>query len=146
MKKRFLLIGTVLIVGNVAFAVTLQRPGSQNKQVATAQQESAQAMLVQLLQERGLEKESALQKVMNLFTADPFVANAQLDILLSEVKMLKADKVYDYLSKQALFSKTVDLGSYDALIRMVHDIENIHPDSALREILKRTAQKNSSIA
>ena len=146
MKKRFLLIGTVLIIGNVAFAVSLQRPGSQNKQLSTAKHEGVQAALVQRLHARGLEKESAVQKASTLFAGDPLMVNAQLEILFSELKVLDTEKVYDYLAKQALFSKTVDLASYDALIRMVHEIEGRHPDASARETLKGVAQKNSSIA
>lgn len=144
MKKKIVLIGTVLLIGNLAFAVELNRVALIHEHKTVLFDHSV-ATVIEALHAKGLEKEMAQRKVEALFGADMVTSSRRIDTLAAAFPELEMQKMTGYFAECALHEKKVDLGSYDALVRMMQGIGKKVLDEKEYSRLRRVAKANSQI-
>ena len=133
MNKR-ILISTVFI-SNIIFASVLP---SQISQISLNENRVGTfSSLISLhLYKRGLDKEIAQKKVSNFLIGEDFENDLMIHNILSNLDMLDYDSVVEYIASSALYSKEVDLSSYDTIIGMVQIINNNLDKLTLQKIEK----------
>ena len=138
------LVMTVLIVGNAAAAlqaVTLPQPQERHD---AAPDIPASEHIAALLCERGLEPEAAEARSRQLFSG-PVPTLSQLQRLSSALDGVELAMLEEALVKRALFSKPVDFGSTDTLVRLIQEATGRAVDdrtlSLLHEATRRHREK-----
>ncbi|MCD6190277.1 MAG: hypothetical protein J7K14_01900 [Sulfurimonas sp.] len=133
MNKR-ILISTVFI-SNIIFASVL--PSQINQISLNENRVGTFSSLISLhLYKRGLDKEIAQKKVSNFLIGEDFENDLMIHNILSNLDMLDYDSVVEYIASSALYSKEVDLSSYDTIIGMVQIINNNLDKLTLQKIEK----------
>ncbi len=133
MNKR-ILISTVFI-SNIIFASVLP---SQINQINLNKNRlgTFSTVVSQHLYKRGLDKEIAQKKVSNFLVGEDFENELMLQNILSNFDMLQYESVIEYIASSALYSKEVDLSSYDTIIGMVQKINSNLDELTLQKIEK----------
>ncbi len=133
MNKR-ILISTVFI-SNIIFASVLP---SQINQINLNKNRlgTFSTVVSQHLYKRGLDKEIAQKKVSNFLVGEDFENELMLQNILSNLDMLEYESVVEYIASSALYSKEVDLSSYDTIIGMVQKINSNLDELTLQKIEK----------
>jgi len=133
MNKR-ILISTVFI-SNIIFASVL--PSQINQISLNENRVGTFSSFISLhLYKRGLDKEIAQKKVSNFLIGEDFENDLMIHNILSNLDMLDYDSVVEYIASSALYSKEVDLSSYDTIIGMVQIINNNLDKLTLQKIEK----------
>ena len=133
MNKR-ILISTVFI-SNIIFASVL--PSQINQINFNKNRVGTFSSLISLhLYKRGLDKEIAQKKVSNFLIGEDFENDLMIHNILSNLDMLDYDSIVEYIASSALYSKEVDLSSYDTIIGMVQIINNNLDKLTLQKIEK----------
>ena len=102
--------------------------------------------IANILHNRGLELNAA-QKI-----SDEFLGNDEelFSILLENIKnrcsVLSKDEIMNYISNLALQRKSIELDSYSALIKMVHQIKHASPSKETLLELQNIANLNNAYA
>ena len=133
MNKR-ILISTVFI-SNIIFASVLP---SQINQISLNKNRlgTFSTVVSQHLYKRGLDKEIAQKKVSSFLIGEDFENDLMIQNILSNLSMLEYDSVIEYIANSALYSKEVDLSSYDTIIGMVQKINSNLDKLTLQKIEK----------
>ena len=137
MNKR-ILISTVFI-SNIIFASVLP---SQINQINLNKNRlgTFSTVVSQHLYKRGLDKEVAQKKVSNFLLGADFENELMMQNILSNLDMLQYDSVVEYIANATLYSKEVDLSSYDTIIGMVQMINSNLDKLTLQKIEKVSAE------
>ncbi len=142
MNKR-ILISTVFI-SNIIFASVL--PSQINQINFNKNRVGTFSSLISLhLYKRGLDKEIAQKKVSNFLIGEDFENDLMIHNILSNLDMLDYNSVVEYIASSALYSKEVDLSSYDTIIGMVQKIKNTNLDELTLEKIERVSLGNKKI-
>ena len=141
MNKR-ILISTVFI-SNIIFASVL--PSQINQISLNENRVGTFSSLISLhLYKRGLDKEIAQKKVSNFLIGEDFENDLMIHNILSNLDMLDYDSVVEYIASSALYSKEVDLSSYDTIIGMVQIINN-NLDKLTLQTIEKVSLENRKI-
>ena len=65
--------------------------------------------------------------------------------ILSNLDMLEYDSVVEYIASATLYSKEVDLSSYDTVIGMVQKIKNTNLDKLTLQNIEKVSLQNKKI-
>ena len=142
MNKR-ILISTVFI-SNIIFASVL--PSQINQISFNKNRVGTFSSLISLhLYKRGLDKEIAQKKVSNFLIGEDFENDLMIHNILSNLDMLDYNSVVEYIASSALYSKEVDLSSYDTIIGMVQKIKNTNLDELTLEKIEKVSLENKKI-
>jgi hypothetical protein len=144
MKPKIVLIGTVLLFGNLSFAVEFDRVAFVHVTETVRFDHSVQNV-VEALQAKGLEPEVALRKTEKLFSSDRAVSSRRINTLVSAFPELPSGAMTDYLAECALHGKKVDLSSYDALVRLMQSVSEKAMGEKEYERVRRVAEANGRI-
>jgi hypothetical protein len=144
MKKINLLYSTL-----VATALTIS-PFLTTPLSATVTQSTKTSTLsyniANILHNRGLERNSA-QKISDDFLAnDEELFSVLLENIENRCSVLSRDEIMDYISNLALRRKSIELDSYSALIKMVHQIKHASPSKETLAELQHIANMNNAYA
>jgi hypothetical protein len=144
-KIKFVFFGTVLLIGNLVFALpagNIQR----FRQDVTATDRSLLDSIILALVEMGLEYDVAKNRAETLFGGDHSTAAMSLYNLKSAFPEMDYESMVKYLSKMAMHGRNVDLASYDTLISIIQSTNHgLLSDSESYEKLDRVARLNGSI-
>ena len=91
---------------------------------------------------RGIERNASKKIAKRIFDGDNGATNIMLANLQSNYTTISKQEIIDFLSTEALFSKNVDLSSYDYLVSMVYKIKNRPLSSENLKELSYIAKKN----
>ena len=142
MKSRILI--TTVFVSNIIFASVV--PSQINQINFNKNRVGAFSSLISLhLYKRGLDKEIAQKKVSNFLIGEDFENDLMIHNILSNFDMLDYDSVVEYIASSALYSKEVDLSSYDTIIGMVQKIKNTNLDELTLEKIEKVSLQNKKI-
>jgi len=141
MNKR-ILISTVFI-SNIIFASVLP---SQINQINLNKNRlgSFSTVVSQYLYKKGLDKEVAQKKVSNFLMGEDFENELMLQNILSNLDMLQYDNVVEYIASSALYSKKIDLSSYDTIIGMLQTV-NSNLDKLTLQKIEKVSLENKKI-
>ncbi len=109
--------------------------------IQTQQTTTVKSSLAKILHKRGLDEDSA-EEISAKVIDDEELFALMLENLLFECTDISKEEVLNYLSKEALFRKTVSLESYDYLLAMISSIKQKPLDSEILTKLSKTAKKN----
>ena len=142
MNKK-ILISTVFI-SNIIFASVLP---SQINQISLNKNRigTFSTIVSQHLYKRGLDKEIAQKKVSNFLIGEDFENDLMIHNILSNLDMLEYDSVVEYIASATLYSKEVDLSSYDTVIGMVQKIKNTNLDKLTLQNIEKVSLQNKKI-
>jgi hypothetical protein len=144
MKHKRVLIGTILLFGNLAFAVELERAGVERETETVLFDHSVQSV-VETLRAKGLEPETAQRKAEGLFGAERAFSSRRIDVFVAAFPELPSGSITDYLAECALHGRHVDLCSYDALVRMMQSVSRKVPGGNEYDRVRRVAEANGRI-
>jgi len=140
MKKTYILysvlVATALSV-NPLYATKLSVTPIQ-----TNKRNSLSFGIAKILYNRGINSDSAIKISENFFadtTEDFFVMIKNIEDISSS---LNEDDIMEYLSSLALQRKTIDLSSYDSLVKMFQSIKQVTPSKNNLEELHSIAKVN----
>ena len=145
MKIKFVFFGTVLLIGNLVFALPAGNMQRFRQDVA-AVDHSLLDSVIMVLVEMGLEYDVAKNRAENLFGGDHTTAAMSLYNLKSAFPEIDYDTLVKHLGKMAMKGRNIDLASYDTLISMIQSINHgLLSNSKSYEKLHRVARINSGI-
>jgi hypothetical protein len=144
MKQKSILIVTVLLFGNLAFAVELDRSAFERESEIVLSDHSVQTV-VEALQAKGLEPETAQRKAGELFGAGGAFSLRRIAVFAAAFPELPPGAITGYLAECALHGKNVDLCSYDALVRMMQSVSKKVPGKEEYDRVRRVAKANGRI-
>jgi hypothetical protein len=130
---------------NPAVAQTNLRPVTTAASLQEQEEERLSVEISDALEAKGLEHEAA-REITQLYVGKEIKKIERTVEAITASTRLRREEVIAYLSHEALFRKRPNLYSYDALVRMVSEITQRHPDTALLAQLRSIAEKNSTIA
>lgn len=139
MKKNQNILSLVLLTSSLTlsplFASTI------NPQART-QSNSLSSNIANNLYSRGIDRDASKKIAKRVFDEDDMAADIMLTNLQNNYTTLSHKEIVNFLSTEALLSKSVDLSSYDYLVSMVYKIKNKPlSDESLKE-LSSIAKKN----
>ena len=145
MKRRVLFLGTVLLIGNLAFAL----PSNQNMRVRADISKYDNAFVrnvVDQLVARGLDYDVAEARVATLFGDDHAIAAISLHNFKLAFPEISHEHLIAYLSDRALFEKQMNMASYDTLVHMLQKTgKKLALSNESYQKLEQVARLNSSI-
>ena len=142
MNKR-ILISTVFI-SNIIFASVL--PSQINQINLNKNRLGTFSSLVSLhLYKRGLDKDVAHKKVSNFLIGGDFENDLMIQNILSNFNTIEYDNVVEYIANSALYSKEVDLSSYDTIIGMVQKTDGVSLDKLTLQKIEKVSLENKKI-
>ena len=142
MNKR-ILISTVFI-SNIIFASVL--PSHVNQITFNKNRLGTFSSLVSLhLYKRGLDKDVAHKKVSNFLIGGDFENDLMIQNILSNLDVLEYGSVVEYIADSALYSKEVDLSSYDTIIGIVQKADGINLDKLTLQKVEKVSLQNKKI-
>jgi len=75
-----------------------------------------------LLQAKGMNSEVAIMRAKEVFGEESEKASLYLHNLQHSFDTQIMQKVYEFISKKALFKETIQFGSYDQMLRMMQQV------------------------
>ena len=90
-----------------------------------------------LLQEKGMNPESALIRAQEVFGNESEKASLYLHNFQKSFNASIMKRIYDYISHKALFQEEIKFGSYDQILRMM---QQVHTSSLSEDELKEIRQ------
>lgn len=136
MKKNQNILSLVLLTSSLTLSPLLA--SSINSQTRT-QTSSLSNNIANNLYSRGIDRDASKKIAKNLFSEDDKTADIMLKNLQNNYNKISQKDIVNFLSSEALLSKSVDLSSYDYLVSMVHKIKN-------KPLSKESLSKLNSIA
>jgi len=141
--KSNILITTVLI-SNIIFASVL--PAQINQTNFNKKRVGTFSSAVSLhLFKRGLEEEIAQKKVSDFLVGEDFENDLMIHNILSAFDSIEYDNVLDYIANSTLYSKEVDLSSYETIVGMVQKIDGVSLDKLTLEKIEKVSLENKMI-
>jgi hypothetical protein len=97
----------------------------------------------ELLQSKGMNPEVAIIRAREVFGSESEKASLYIHNLqhFFDTEIIK--KVYEYISKKALFKDTVLFGSYDHMLRMMQEVHSVSLSEAELRQIRQISQANS---
>ncbi|WP_345993485.1 hypothetical protein [Sulfurimonas sp. HSL-1716] len=144
--KREILIVTVLMT-NIAFASVLPagvrtiREIDTNKNTINTLSSAASMRLYK----RGLEKETANQKVLRSLNGDEHTNSLMAQNIMDHFKEIKNEDIVRYISDCALFEKKVNLSSYDDIIALLQKTNRFKLDEDSLKKIQKISLENQKI-
>lgn len=136
----------VLLLGNTAFSLQYL---PQSRSIPDTRQRSDRSIhqhISTLLRARGLDEEIAKQKAIRLFINAESTIDTKLRHLQAHPALaIKSDAIDDALTKRALFGRSLDLDSYDALVRFVQEVKRRPLDDEALTAIRQIATLNQSL-
>ncbi len=145
MKIKFVFFGTVLLIGNLVFALPAGNIQRFRQDVAVVDHSLLDNVILALV-EMGFEYDVAKNRAETLFGGDHMTAAMSLYNLKSAFPEIDHDVMVKHLSKLAVYGRSIDLASYDTLISIIQSTNHellLNSDSY--EKLYRVARLNGSI-
>jgi len=142
MNKK-ILISTVFI-SNIIFASVL--PSQINQINLNKNRLASFSNTVSLhLYKRGLDKKVAQKKVSDFLVGEDFENDLMIHNILSSFDNIEYENIVEYIANSALYSKEVDLSSYDTIIGMVQKIKNTNLDELTLQKIEKVSLQNAKI-
>ena len=142
MNKR-ILISTVFI-SNIIFASVL--PSQITQTNLNKNRVGIFSSLASLyLYKRGLDKDIATKKVSSSLKGGDFENDFMIQNILSSFNTLERDSIVEYIATSALYSKEVDLCSYDTIIGMIQQTAGISLDKVTLQKIEKVSLQNTKI-
>ncbi len=142
MNKR-ILISTVFI-SNIIFASVL--PSQITQTNLNKNRVGIFSSLASLyLYKRGLDKDIATKKVSSSLKGGDFENDFMIQNILSSFNTLERDNIVEYIATSALYSKEVDLCSYDTIIGMIQQTAGISLDKVTLQKIEKVSLQNTKI-
>lgn len=142
MKNRILI--TTVFLSNIIFASVL--PSHINETNFNKNRVSTFSSAVTLyLFKRGIDKDVAQKKVSDFLVGQDFENDLMIHNILSNFNTLEYDNIVDYIANCALYSKTVDLSSYDFVIGMIQTVNTVTFDELTLQKIEKITLENRKI-
>jgi len=97
----------------------------------------------ELLQAKGLNPEVAIVRAREVFGPESEKASLYLHNLQHSFDIDIIKKVYEYISRKALFKDPILFGSYDHMLRMMQDVHSTSLGEAELRQIRQISQANS---
>jgi len=105
-----------------------------------------QHSVLKLLEDDGLEKEAAFEKVSSLFKSNYAGIDRQVANLISHPELCIDDKsLLRVLSKRALYGRNVDFRDYHSLTGLVHDTKKCALSNSERKAIHEISALNQTV-
>lgn len=102
--------------------------------------------IANILHSRGLNRDAA-QKISDEFLGqDEELFSVLIENIENRCSVLSREEIMDYMSNLALQRKSIELDSYSALIKMVHQIKHASPSKETLVELQHIANINNAYA
>ncbi|MDH4944426.1 hypothetical protein [Sulfurimonas sp. C5] len=146
MNKK-IIIFTVLIT-NITFAYALP---VEVREVSTTSEsrknsETLASMSVEALHERGLEKDTAKNKVLQSLKHGEHLSHIMAQNIIKHFDEVEHNDIVSHISDAALFGKSIDLSSYEHLISFAQKTKKLTLDQGNLEKLQKISLENQSFA
>ncbi|MCK9492194.1 MAG: hypothetical protein M0Q24_08885 [Sulfurimonas sp.] len=139
MKKNQNILSLVLLTSSLTLSPLFA--SSINPQ-ARSQSNSLSNNIANNLYSRGIDRDASKKIAKRIFDKDDGATDVMLRNLQNNYTTISKQEIVNFLSTEALLSKSVDLSSYDYLVSMVYKIKNKPlSDKSLKE-LNSIAKKN----
>ena len=113
--------------------------------VQTQQETRVSTSIAKVLHKRGLDEDAAQKISQEFVTDDEELFAAMIENLLNGCKGMSKDELLAYLSNEALFRKSVNLGEYDQLVAMVSHMHQKALDDETLQALQNVARQNRQL-
>jgi hypothetical protein len=113
--------------------------------IQTQQETRVSTSIANILHKRGLDEDAAEELSQNFVADDEELFAHMMENLLSGCKSISNEELLTYLSNEALFRKSIDLQSYDALVAMVSKVKQKALDKVTLKELQTIAQQNRQL-
>ncbi|ADR33851.1 hypothetical protein Sulku_1188 [Sulfuricurvum kujiense DSM 16994] len=102
--------------------------------------------VLKLLEDGGLEKEAAFEKVSSLFLSNHAEVDRQFDNLSRHPELgIDDESLLRVLSKRALYGRNVDFRDYHSLTGLVHDIKKCALSNSERKAIHEVSALNQTV-
>jgi hypothetical protein len=98
--------------------------------------------IAELLQAKGLNSEIAITRAKEVFGEESEKASLYLHNLQHLFDIEVVQKVYEYISRKALFKEPILFGSYDHMLRLVEDVHSTSLSEAELKQIRQISQAN----
>ncbi|EQB38758.1 hypothetical protein M947_08650 [Sulfurimonas hongkongensis] len=139
MKKNKNILSLVFLASSLTLSPLL---ASSTNQQARTQSNSLSNNIANNLYSRGIDRDVSKKIAKRIFGEDEGTTNIMLINLQNNYTSLSQQEIVNFLSTEALLSKSVDLSSYDYLVSMVYKIKNKPLSSKDLKELSYIAKKN----
>ena len=103
----------------------------------------AVAKISQLLQEKGMKAEVALQRAISVYSTESHKASLYINNFQVYFDKEIMQKVYDYIATKALFQEQINFASYDQMLRLAQQVYNSSLSEEELKQIKHIAKANS---
>ena len=142
MKSRILI--TTVFVSNIIFASVV--PSQINQINFNINRVGTFSNIVSLhLFKRGLDEEVAQKKVSDFLVGEDFENDLMIHNILSSFDNIEYENIVEYIANSALYSKEIDLSSYDTIIGMIQKINNTNLDELTLQKIEKVSLQNKKI-
>ena len=135
-----------VFISNIAFATSLPidiREIRNSKEIIINNNTKTLANRVSAhLYNKGLELDVANEKVSKVLVGDEATIDLMVINLLRHFPQLSHEDVVAYISKCALFNKSVDLSAYDDILSLVQQSSSLTLDKDILEKVKQVSFEN----
>jgi len=139
MKKNQNILSLVLLTSSLTLTPLLaSTQSSQNR----SQANSISNNIANNLYSRGIDRDASKKIAKRIFNEDNEATDIMLTNLQNSYTTISKQEIINFLSTEALLSKSVDLSSYDYLVSMVYKIKNKPLSSESLKELSSIAKKN----
>lgn len=134
----------ILAVGAVSPVITVQ---GRDRSVERRSESSALFQNVsKALEESGLERDAAEEKVYGLFAQNTPNLDVQFDNLTNRPELdINRDSLVRALSKRALYDRKIDLADYHSLTGLVHEIKGHALCDIKRQAVLEVSLQNQAV-
>ncbi|MDF1881616.1 hypothetical protein JHD50_09920 [Sulfurimonas sp. MAG313] len=96
-----------------------------------------------LLQEKGMNSEVALQRAQEVFGKESAKASLYLYNIQRSFDLEVMQKVYAYIAKEALFQSVISFASYDHVLRMMQEAHRVSLSEEEIKKIRNISQANA---
>ncbi len=140
--KSKILISTVLI-SNIVFASVL--PVSTNQTNKNKKFNTFSNAISLQLYKRGLDKNIAQKKVSKFLVGKDFENDLMVQNILNNFDIVNYNNIIEHIAKSTLYSKKVDLSSYEGIIGIVQRVYTNPLDKKTLEKIEKISLENKKI-
>jgi len=144
MKIKMLLV--TVFISNIAFASSLPidtREIKNSKEITINNNTKTLATTVSThLYNKGLDQDVANERVSKVLVGDRVTIDLMVMNLLCRFPQLQHEEVVAYISKCALFNKSVDLSAYNDILTLVQQSSSLTPNKDILAKVKQVSSEN----
>ncbi|MEA3372002.1 MAG: hypothetical protein U9Q40_11770 [Campylobacterota bacterium] len=141
MKNRILV--STLFISSILFASVAPYSNSQFSSKKNIKSFSSTVSLH--LYKRGLDKDVAVKKVSQFFIGEDFENDLMVQNILNNFEMLSRDKLISYLADSVLYSKRVDLSSYESVVAIFQSLDGVNLNLKTLRMIEKVTLENEKI-